>query len=228
MSSDDEMFTSGGFDSVFGLPHKRSPYFPLFRSVRQVVALRDSPRVLEVGCGSGSMAQYLFDTRTTSAYTGFDFSSVAVEKARQRTGRGDCFFVGDATLAATYASLNYDTVICTEVLEHIEDDLAAVAHWKAGSYCICSVPNYDADTHVRHFRSEQDVADRYGSLIQIDRVARRRKPFLDDLSAVNWLRALKWNHYRPDRLRWLFGLSDFDRDGGWFIPSGTRRGGSVV
>lgn len=223
-STYDEMFSQGGFGGVFDLPYRRSPYFPLFRSVRQLVASRNPAIVLEVGCGTGSMAQYLFDTGTAAGYTGFDFSPIAVDKARHRTGRRECFFVGDATLSATYQNLEYDTVICTEVLEHIEDDLTAVSHWKTGTYCVCSVPNYDADTHVRHFRSEQEVVDRYGGLIDIDKVVRRRKPFLDDLTAANWIRAVKWNRYRPDRLRWLFGLSNFDRDGGWFILSGVRSG----
>jgi SAM-dependent methyltransferase len=221
-STYDDMFKSGGFAGVFDLPYRRSPYFPLFKSVRAVVATRPFPRVLEVGCGTGSMAQYLFDTRSVGGYLGFDFSTVAVNKARRRTGKLDAFFVGDATCVETYAGREYDTVICTEVLEHIEEDLLAISLWHPGAYCVCSVPNYDADTHVRHFSHEDEVRQRYGHLIDIDNVTRKRKPFLDDLTWSNWLRALRWNRYRPDRLKWLFGLSEFDRDGGWFIMSGKR------
>lgn len=218
----DDMFKEGGYAGVFDLPYNRSPYYPLFCAVRDSLRKHKAQRVLEVGCGTGTMAHMLFDT-TQLTYCGFDFSPIAVEKAIKRTGHTNVFFVGDATSSATYANLNYDSVICTEVLEHIEDDLLTMSHWAPGTLCVCSVPNYDADTHVRHFRSADEVTKRYESLLDIQSIKTRRKPFLNDLSLASWFQAVKWNRYRPDRLKWLLGLSDFDRDGGWFIFTGRRR-----
>lgn len=220
----DEMFKDGGYLGVFDLPYKRSPYYPMFKDVRASLQKNKAQRVLEVGCGTGTMAHMLFES-TQLSYRGFDFSQIAVEKARERTGRIDVFSVGDATAAATYANLEYDSVICTEVLEHIEDDLLAMSLWAPGALCVCSVPNYDADNHVRYFRTAEDVASRYGKLLDIQSIVIRRKPFLNDLSLSTWLQAVKWNRYRPDRLLWLLGISDFDRDGGWFIFSGKRKSG---
>jgi hypothetical protein len=98
-----------------------------------------------------------------------------------------------------------------------------MSHWALGTFCVCSVPNYDADTHVRYFRSADEVGRRYETHLEIQSIDLRRKPFLNDLSLANWLQALRWNRFRPDRLKWLMGFSDFDRDGGWFIFSGRRR-----
>lgn len=218
----DSMFETGGDSGVFDLPYRRSPYYPMFKAVRAALRKQAPQGVLEVGCGTGPLAHMLLESMVLS-YRGFDFSPVAIEKARTRTGRRDEFFVGDATSKVTYANLEYDAIVCTEVLEHIEDDLMAISHWAPGSFCVCSVPNYDADTHVRHFRSASEVAARYGTLIDIYAIETRRKPFLNDLTAKKWMQAIKWNRYRPDRLRWLLGMSDFDRDGGWFIFSGRRR-----
>lgn len=218
----DEMFADGGYAGVFDLPYRRSPYYPLFRAVRDKLRTNNAQRILEVGCGTGSMAQMIFDSMQLP-YRGFDFSPVAVQRAQKRTGRQDLFFVGDATSLATYADISYDTIVCTEVLEHIEDDLAAIRHWMPGTLCVCSVPNFDADTHVRHFRSAAEVAQRYSGLLDIQSIECRHKPFLNDLTVANWLQAVKWNRYRPDRLRWLFGFSDFDRNGGWFVFTGRRR-----
>lgn len=218
----DEMFKEGGYAGVFDLPYKRSAYYPLFRAVRDTLRRNKPQRVLEVGCGTGSMAHMLFDS-TDVKYQGFDFSPIAVDKAKKRTGRNDAFFVADATAADTYANLQYDAIICTEVLEHIEDDRLAISQWAPGTFFVCSVPNYDADTHVRHFRSVEEVMRRYEGLLDIEKIELRRKPFLNDLTVANWLQAFKWNRYRPDRLLWLLGFSNFDRNGGWYIFSGRRR-----
>ncbi|MBA4175625.1 MAG: hypothetical protein C0505_03560 [Leptothrix sp. (in: Bacteria)] len=218
----DEMFTAGGSEGVFDLPYARSPYYPMFKAVIGALQRGKVSRVLEVGCGTGTFA-HMFREKTELAYRGFDFSAVAIEKAGQRFGAPGLFYRGDATLAETYIGQIYDAIVCTEVLEHIENDLLAVSQWAAGTWCVCSVPNYDADTHVRHFRTAEEVAHRYGHLIDIDRIETRRKPFLNDLSVGHWLQAVKWNRYRPDRLLWLLGLSSFERDGGWFIFSGRKR-----
>jgi SAM-dependent methyltransferase len=220
----DEMFKEGGFGvGVFDLPYRRSPYFPLFRACAGLIPRGGATKLLEVGCGTGTFAHYLFDARGAIRYSGFDFSPVAVEKARKRTGLADRFFVGDATQAQTYQGLDYNTIVCTEVLEHLENDHGVIEHWARGTHCICSVPNYDADTHVRHFRNEDEVRQRYSKLLDIRGMRRLNKPFLNDLNARAWLQALRWNRYRVDRLLWLFGISDFDRNGGWFVFHGSRK-----
>ena len=218
----DTMFEAGGYAGVFDLPYKRSPYYPLFCTVAKTLEQHKVKRVLEVGCGTGSMAQLLLD-RLPIDYCGFDFSPIAVAKAKSRTDRAQTFFVADATAASTYQGLDYEAIICTEVLEHIEDDLLAMRHWAPGTFCVCSVPNYDADTHVRYFKNAAEVASRYGEVLDIERIELKRKPMLNDLTTANWLQAVIWNRYRPERLRWLFGFSDFDQDGGWFVFSGRRR-----
>jgi cyclopropane fatty-acyl-phospholipid synthase-like methyltransferase len=217
----DKMFKDGGAGGVFDLPYRVSGYYPLFNAVAQELIAARARRVLEVGCGTGPMAHLLMD-RSTIDYQGFDFSPLAVEKARRRTSVVDKFTVADATAAQTYAGREYDSIICTEVLEHIERDLETIGHWKAGTFCVCSVPNYDSDTHVRYFRTEKEVCERYGHLIEIGRIRRLKKPMLSDISFAAWLRAVRWNRYRPSRLKWLLGFSNFDRDGGWFVFSGSR------
>jgi cyclopropane fatty-acyl-phospholipid synthase-like methyltransferase len=194
----------------------------MFKEVLRQLQLKPVKRILEVGCGTGAFAHFLLDKSDVNYY-GFDFSQVAVDKARSRTTRNEIFGLGDATREDAYSRIEYDALVCTEVLEHIESDLIAIELWRAGTYCICSVPNYDADTHVRYFKNSDEVRSRYGDLLNIHDVVKRCKPMLNDLTIGNWLNALRWNRYRPDRLKWLFGFSDFDRNGGWFIFNATRR-----
>lgn len=218
----DAIYKVGGADGTYHLPYRRSAYYPLFQQVLGTLQAHGTRSILEVGSGNGALAHLLADSAPSLKYQGFDFSPVAVEQAADRLGRPDKFFVGDAREAACYQR-DFHTVVCTEVLEHIEADREVVQQWPAGAYCVCSVPNFDAENHVRHFLSEADVRSRYGDLIEIDRVVRIKKPFLSDISWRSQARALRWNRYRPARLMAILGWASFESLGGWFVFSGKRK-----
>jgi SAM-dependent methyltransferase len=220
-ASYDRLFAAGGYEGIYDLPYQRNPYLPLFRAVRRRLRRPEIHSILEVGCGSGAFAHYLLET-TKIGYRGFDFSPIAIEKAIARTRRPDVFSVADAIAPASYATA-YDAIVCTEVLEHVPDDHAVVTQWGRGSFCICSVPNFDADNHERFFRAERDVMARYESLIEIDEIARIKKPVVSNLSLRVALREIRWNRYRPRQIVALLGLGAFDTVGGWFIFSGRRK-----
>lgn len=219
-STYDDMFEQGGFDQVFDLPYQSSCYYPMYHAVLKVLQNKKVENVLEVGCGSGAFAHMLFE-KTHIGYRGFDFSPVAVEKAKRRTSKENAFYVADALNAENYATLS-SSIICTEVLEHIPNDLELVSIWPAGTFCVCSVPNFDSTYHERFFRSEAEVAERYGKLLDIKTIARIKKPILSDISRSNFFRQLRWNRYRPKRLKELLGFGNFDEVGGWFIFTGYR------
>ena len=91
-------------------------------------------------------------------YHGFDFSQIAVKNTAQRLGKSGVVFVGNALEPEAYSSYDYDCIVCTEVLEHIEQDISAVKLWKPGTFCICTVPNFDYSTHVRFFQNRKKSA----------------------------------------------------------------------
>lgn len=215
------MFEAGGHEDVYALPYRHSCYFPLFRRALKELKSRGARTVLEVGCGTGAFAHYVLDA-SRLGYAGFDFSQSAIELSSRRTGRPDIFRVGDARDAGNY-KIPHDAIVCTEVLEHIDADREVVSMWPAGVLCICSVPNFDADNHVRFFRKERNVRERYEDLIEIEVVRRIRKPELTDVSFGSYLRALRWNRYRPGRLAKILGFASFDASGGWFLFVGRRR-----
>lgn len=217
----DNVYASGGADKIYDLPYRHSGYFPLFKEVTRTLRANGVRSVFEVGCGTGGFAHMWLDTGG-AAYRGFDFSEVAVARAKARTQRPELFFVGDARLAETYLG-EFDSIVCTEVLEHIENDLEVVEHWKPGAFCACSVPNFDAENHVRVFSSKAQVVERYSPFIDITSVVQVKKPFLFDISWPNFARQLRWNRYRPKRIVKLLGLDSFDRAGGWYVFSGRRK-----
>lgn len=217
----DEIFADGGHEGVFHLPYYHCCYFPLYRRALTELRRRGGRKILEVGCGTGGFAHYVME-KSSLEYRGFDFSTVAVEHATKRTKRPEKFYVGDGKKSESYVG-EYDTIVCTEVLEHIEMDREVIANWRTGALCACSVPNFDSDTHVRFFQNEAEVETRYGDLIHIERIVRIKKPELSDLSLRSYVRALRWNRYRLRSLLNILGFNDFDRDGGWFLLVGTKK-----
>jgi 2-polyprenyl-3-methyl-5-hydroxy-6-metoxy-1,4-benzoquinol methylase len=205
---------------TYDLPVRRSPYYPLFRRIVDRIADGGYRRVLEVGCGSGALAELIL-TETQADYRGFDFSATAVRKATARTGRA-LFAVGDATDPASYGG-DYDVIVCTEVLEHIAADTAAIELWRPGVPCLCSVPNFDYDGHVRFFRTVAEVRARYDDVIAIKSVERVAKPVRAGLTLGDYLRKLRWSRDDPRRLMGLLGVNTFDAIGGWFLFDGVTR-----
>jgi SAM-dependent methyltransferase len=215
----DEMFKKGGYRGVYDLPVNHSSYYPLYKQVIRELKKHPEHPILEVGCGVGGLAELLI--KRGHPYKGFDFSRVAIEKAVARTQRPDCFWVGNALDSSNYNDI-YKIIVCTEVLEHVDDDLGIISLWGKGSICICSVPNFGSAWHVRFFENESDVLDRYTDLLEIHKVWRLKKPLLSDIALRNYVRQLFWNRYKPRRIMEILGLRSFEKIGGWFIFVGRK------
>lgn len=154
-------------DTVFGAPPPAdsqwvpSPGF-LLRRDRILKTMRDLPRgleLLEIGCGAGAML---------ADFSALGHTCTAVETspgARADAAR----FHADNPSVTILGETNpewrgrFDCVASFEVLEHIEDDHAALAEWMAylrpGGYLVLSVPagphRWDASDewagHIRRY-----------------------------------------------------------------------------
>jgi hypothetical protein len=107
--------------------------------------------------------------RGIGAYHGFDFSPKRIDQAR-RICPEFTFSVQDATTTDLFTTVNYDTILCTEFLEHVEGDLAVLSRIKRGARFLGTVPNLPFTSHVRHFGSAGEVLDRYGNCLEDLRV----------------------------------------------------------
>ena len=215
----EEMYEEEGF---YDLHYSQSHYYPMFAKTLEEVQRTGGKSVIEVGCGSGSFAQMLMDRSDKISYRGFDFSEPGVKKAIERTGRSDLFKVANALEPDSYSE-SYDTVVCTEVLEHIEQDREVIANWKPEAMCVCTVPNFDFETHVRFFRTEEQVSARYGDLIDIERITRVPRSLVRGRGWPEYLRQLRWNRDNPKRFFALLGYKTFDNLAGWFVFTGRRK-----
>jgi SAM-dependent methyltransferase len=108
-------------------------------------------QVLDVACGTGSLADYYF-----GSYTGYDISQVAIDEAREIRRKDADFFVRDCVYPEFVGERKWDTIVVAEFFEHIENDdvlLANIKKWlKPDGRLIISCPNgprIPDPTHVR-------------------------------------------------------------------------------
>ena len=97
----------------------------LFDQLRDFVGTH----VLEIGAGSGNLTQHLIGMARVTA---LDLSSEALDVLAERIGPSDALqtIVGnilDPAVAQRLATADFDTVVSSNVLEHIEDDARAIA-----------------------------------------------------------------------------------------------------
>ena len=147
----------------------RECYGPVFyhrkRLIREIIKNNSlKGKILDVGCGDGTFLS-LFQESTNQLY-GCDISEKAIEFAKLRFGDIATFTTGDITDISSLKG-EFDVIICTEVLEHIEDDelaLKTLYHkLKEGGHLIISTPHMkkywtqddEADGHVRRYEKEE-------------------------------------------------------------------------
>jgi SAM-dependent methyltransferase len=90
--------------------------------VREVAGVLAGMRVLDVGCGPGSYLPHLPQVD----YTGIDMNSKHVTHARARHGDRGRFIVGDAVEALAGEAGQFDVIIVSALLHHL-DDAQAIA-----------------------------------------------------------------------------------------------------
>ena len=100
----------------------------------------ERPRILEIGCGSGALLE---DLQEKNAVYGMDVADAALKICRERGL--DCVSMGDVT-ALPYGDEAFDTVIAIDVLEHIDNESAALREihrvLKPGATLIVTVPAF--------------------------------------------------------------------------------------
>lgn len=99
-------------------------------------------KVLEVGCALGGDLAWLSKKNFHCNYVGYDFSSVAVDKANVSHGHFASFWA--VNIMDMTDSNKFDFVFCSQTLEHLDDPKGAVANLaravKKGGKLFITVP----------------------------------------------------------------------------------------
>ena len=127
-------------------------------------------RVLDAGCGSG---RNMLELSSLGTVTGIELSETSVALARERDA-GE--IVSGSVLEMPFPDDSFDLAVSLDVIEHLEDDLAALRELRRavapGGTLLVTVPAYqwlwsghdEINHHHRRYtrRSLQRVAERAG------------------------------------------------------------------
>ena len=154
-------------------------------------------RVLEIGAGAGNLSRFLLD-RDSVILT--DFETEYLHLLRRRFGTYENVQIRQLDLnsftAADLAGDAIDTVVCLNVLEHIEDDRRVLKELfraiEPGGVVVVLVPAHpelysDLDKNLGHYR-------RYTEALLVERF--REAGFVVETSRYfNWVGAIGWYVY---------------------------------
>lgn len=141
------------FDSTPSLVHTR-------RLILREAERLDFSSAVDIGCGSGLMIAALRARFPDRSYSGADIAQTALERACRRV-QGISLHRLDIQKEALEG--RFDLVVCSEVIEHLEDPLAALKNMRrmCSGHLILTTPTGEllptdrAFFHLRHFTPEE-------------------------------------------------------------------------
>lgn len=137
----------------------------LFGTIMKQLTKREA--VLQIGCGTGYFAKLMLYS-SYNYVRGVDISEKVIRIAQHSmaTRHRSKFILGYFDEKHTY-DIEYDTVICTEVFEYADCDIAVLESIKEGAKVIFTVPGFLNKAFTRWFLNEEVIKLRYKDLVDI-------------------------------------------------------------
>jgi glycosyltransferase involved in cell wall biosynthesis len=152
--------------SSYNLHYNHSPYLKIWNRVAEYI--KPGERIVDIGCGVGQVMDLLLD-KGVGSYTGLDISPIAISKACERLSRRDDQHKVTLILINVLNGFilpDADKYILIEILEHLSADKNLLRKIPAGKEVLITVPDYLGGSHVRKFKSEAEVIERYKDVIE--------------------------------------------------------------
>lgn len=143
-----ESITTERFRSTNHNKHTTSNWFyrkhleSFYEKLSEVVEETGCTTLLDAGCGEGFVVDFLSREHPELKISGVDISEEAIEYAKSHFG-DDARFRTGSVYKLPYSDKSFDAVLCSEVLEHLDDPNRAVTELKrvARDYVLITVPH---------------------------------------------------------------------------------------
>lgn len=153
-----EAVTTKSYESTNHNKHTATNWFyrkhleSFYEELGEVVGSVGCSTLLDAGCGEGFVIDRLARRHPDLKITGVDISEEAIEYAKEHFGDKGRFRSG-SVYKLPFSDKSFDAVLCSEVLEHVDDPNRAVAELKrvARDSVIITVP------HEPYFQWLNDV-----------------------------------------------------------------------
>lgn len=156
-------------DLKWTTPYTKASQYSLWCKLAEHVDPTDT--ILEIACGTGRLARMLYDMpHPPTDYMGIDFSEFGINHAKKLSSNLK-FLHGDIFQINIIESFDFNTVIATEFLEHIHEDIAILKRLRSlnkNIKCLFTVPagqSMSIKDHVRQFLTADDIYERYDEYI---------------------------------------------------------------
>lgn len=165
-----DVYKIGGSEEIYFKKYSETPWVEVWSEIIDEIKLNNFKNVLDIGCGPGQFADFLNESIKNINFTGLDFSSVAIDYALKTVP--NFTFICDNALTFDFKKINYDVVVITEFLEHIEQDLQVLSNLNSGVLILATLPNMDSEGHVRFLSKDFETAKKeiithYGNICEI-------------------------------------------------------------
>lgn len=151
------------------LPLEESPWLEMYETLAAMLDANEE--VVDLGCGTGRFIELLRRKGHYGKVSGVDWSAAALEAAfdycEPRGGTvAPTFMREDLAEWEPDPKRRGNTVyVCSEVLEHLPDDLGVVRRIPPGHRFLFTVPNFASRSHLRTFPRVGDLWERYAGLL---------------------------------------------------------------
>ena len=151
-------------------------YFWRLREHYKVVMQYLHGEVLDIGCGPGYLAGFLWPNE--AHFTGVDISQSSVDKAKEIFPAGHFLRCDAARDPIPLPDRSFDTVVLSETVEHIPDfhHILAEAKRLSREYIVVTVPiSMGGCGHVWPEWSHEDIVEQFGGLGKILEIRENRE-----------------------------------------------------
>src|SRR5690242_16281127 len=175
--------------------------------------LRPDARVLDVGCGPGTITADLAALVPDGDVTGIDAAEAVLAQARQeaeRRGQANVRFETGDVYRLGYPDESFDVVHAHQVLQHLTDPVAALREMRRVAKAGGIVAARDADFHGMSWYPAVPELDEWMELYQ--RIARRNGAEPDaGRRLVSWAQSAGFTDVAPSSSNWLYATGQTRR-----------------